>query len=536
MELHLKYARPNAEKDDRPIYYIGPFGSRVSFQSQQRRALNIVGSLIEMNQIEDDDEVAIIGAGLAGMTAFAALSLQGYSVKLYEKGSGILTLQALSRHRYIHPTVNFWPHANPERTTNLPFFDWYSSDCPNVIEALLRQWDEDPNEPSRKDPMDPKYIQQFTVSDPYFNHHMIFSDYDAETRKVCLVEKNSGVRAEVNLVLVTVGFGVEDNLGDLGQNPYWRDDALVDMSRQSGHDVIISGAGDGGLIDCLRFTFEGFKKGDFALDVIEALGKGSYASRENLKSIEEAAGKISNEDERAKFLERSYKSILPKLNRSTKEMLSRALVKRSSGKYANRIRLIGQYSAPFEIGAAPINRLLVAYALQENAIEFINAKLDRDGDGYFLCIDGRKEYLEKGAKVIVRHGPRKALEGFLDDEEAKKLRFAQQAPGDFASEGSFQNHYFIPERSEYPSLDRDPARFAEFRHGLAYKFILERYGALTKLGVDEQGRPEFVAYASAGLPHPPPEKIEKAPDSIFGVPLRKHIEPTKADKSAVGAP
>ena len=69
-------------------FYIGPFARRVSFSSQQHRALDLVAALADRGKLRHRElnrpkTVAVIGAGIAGITAMSALRGQGCIVHLY---------------------------------------------------------------------------------------------------------------------------------------------------------------------------------------------------------------------------------------------------------------------------------------------------------------------------------------------------------------------------------------------------------------------------------------------------------------------
>jgi hypothetical protein len=51
------------------VYILGCFARRVTVYSQQIRSLNLVCALLQSRRITKNTEVAIVGAGVAGMTA-----------------------------------------------------------------------------------------------------------------------------------------------------------------------------------------------------------------------------------------------------------------------------------------------------------------------------------------------------------------------------------------------------------------------------------------------------------------------------------
>jgi hypothetical protein len=124
------------------IFFVGPYGRRVSFASQQRRALNTVWVMKQKRIIgEKAVTVAVVGAGLAGITAAVALRAYGVRVTLYETLPGALLTQIKTYHRFVHPTVNFWPSIEIQASTRLPFFDWTNNRCAEVIADIEYEWE-----------------------------------------------------------------------------------------------------------------------------------------------------------------------------------------------------------------------------------------------------------------------------------------------------------------------------------------------------------------------------------------------------------
>ena len=93
------------------LYFLGPFASRINFAAQQNRALNLISALHESTALEKHKPIAVVGAGLSGVTAATALHLLGYTVHLIEEKAEVLPRQSTTRHRIVHPTVNSWPFS-----------------------------------------------------------------------------------------------------------------------------------------------------------------------------------------------------------------------------------------------------------------------------------------------------------------------------------------------------------------------------------------------------------------------------------------
>ena len=74
------------------VYVLGSFERRVTLYSQQVRALNLVHALTNGGHLTPGQHVAVIGGGVAGLTAAAALLHLGLNVTLLEKQADLLPL------------------------------------------------------------------------------------------------------------------------------------------------------------------------------------------------------------------------------------------------------------------------------------------------------------------------------------------------------------------------------------------------------------------------------------------------------------
>ena len=138
------------------IYYV--MGKApVNFPAQQKRALNLAWALNEQWRKKDSDsgdgsggperKVAIVGGGLAGMTAAVALHILNPKLKitLFEGQSELFQLQRGTHHRYIHPTAFDWPDrevGHESYITGLPCLNWAAGPASKVAATVLRQFEE----------------------------------------------------------------------------------------------------------------------------------------------------------------------------------------------------------------------------------------------------------------------------------------------------------------------------------------------------------------------------------------------------------
>src|SRR4051794_9411876 len=91
-------------------FVLGCFNRYITVYSQQVRAINLVGALMEKHGTMADMRVAIVGAGIAGVTAAAHMLEQtNAEVAVFEAAPRPLWLQDDCRERWLHPGLYDWP-------------------------------------------------------------------------------------------------------------------------------------------------------------------------------------------------------------------------------------------------------------------------------------------------------------------------------------------------------------------------------------------------------------------------------------------
>lgn len=222
------------------IFLVGKNATRVTFASQQKRALNLLWALSEEKKIHAGDRIAIVGAGLAGLTAAVAADILGGNVTLYEKKSDPLHLQRGNNSRYIHPNLFEWPDsAARDPLTHLPFLNWSEDTCGNIARWILEQWTE----------------LRANIEECSSTEVVIDGELDSKA----LLSAN-GTQHKFDLIVLCPGFGLERSVDGIPFMSYWENDNLAGPSlRHTGHRTfLISGTGDGGLIDLARILIRDF--------------------------------------------------------------------------------------------------------------------------------------------------------------------------------------------------------------------------------------------------------------------------------------
>lgn len=232
-------------------YAISRHADRINFETQQIRAINLIDALFFNKVANPASEVAVIGGGIAGVTASARLLERGCNVTLIERGpkeSGYFARQKKSSHRFIHPNIGFWPEERLRYTTNLPLLNWHADSCDRVIEQIDREWKL----------IREKYHSQFdsrfgirfkNVSD------VMSSASGGSSFYLRNIDTGSGANRDLknkryNLLILCTGFEAEDSIHEIASPNYWQ------LRNPTGTPLVVCGSGDGGLIDAILDVFD----------------------------------------------------------------------------------------------------------------------------------------------------------------------------------------------------------------------------------------------------------------------------------------
>lgn len=234
---------------DRPnLFVIGCYDRRITFYSQQVRALSLVHALKELGYLNANPRIAVIGGGAAGVSAAAAVALVSNSnVTLYETAGELLSLQSTTARRRLDPHIYDWPeYDTTDPIADLPILDWESGTCVSVRKDVLLGFEHIALRlgPRLKKRMRHKVTGLTTAPDGY---DVSFVSLDAPP------EAGQERTERFNMVMLAVGFGLEPDepLQNVQSASYWSD-AGVPVAEFQGRPTprfFISGAGDGDLID-----------------------------------------------------------------------------------------------------------------------------------------------------------------------------------------------------------------------------------------------------------------------------------------------
>ncbi len=253
------------------LYFIGPFTPRITFYSQQVRALLLARALHAGDQIKPNERVAIVGAGAAGSTMAVALALLGYRVTLYDSADDILHLQSDSS-RLLHPHIYEWPRLGSlDESAGLPILDWKAGTGSDVCTDLRNQF----------------HPTLAALTNLIFKTGHTLKDIVQHGSEWELTLDSAAAPAPQRFdhVVLAMGFGEEFPCGSLAPEDYWKPGAIGTGSTEAvaGTRYVVSGNGDGALTVTLQLLIKDFRHEAFTRDFLNLF------TRDQLRKAAEAA-------------------------------------------------------------------------------------------------------------------------------------------------------------------------------------------------------------------------------------------------------
>lgn len=394
------------------LYLVGALERRVTVYSQQVRALNLVYSLFEQNHLEAGDAVAVIGGGVAGLTAAGGAARKGCRVTVFEKTSDTLHLFAGCKKRWLHPRIYDWPEPGSLRAdaSDLEVLTWSTGMAGDVADHLRAQWDE----------LGAAYgdrievLRGVTVSPP---------KPSADGAGPLLTWRpGAGVR-RFRVVILAVGFGIERTFPSLRPQSYWHDEALDQSDHGAEKRYLVSGLGDGGLTDLVRACIPYFRHDEivkaFALDPDTNPAARKLADK--LRQIEQEAFHREHAQKHEKvweFLSNAYLNDMDDLA----GFIDDELAKRPQ---VRQVMLNGPGDFPITLQASILNRLLASRLLRHGRADYWPGEIETitgtNADGWLVTLNNRTS--ERFDDVVIRHGTKPALaESFPATADACKAQ------------------------------------------------------------------------------------------------------------------
>ncbi|WP_152629463.1 tetratricopeptide repeat protein [Haliangium ochraceum] len=388
-------------------YVLGSYERRVTVYSQQVRALNLIYSLFHERQLAAGQRVAVIGGGVAGLTAAAGALRKGCEVTVLEKNERLLHMFERCTKRWLHPRVYDWPLPDSlDPDAALPVLTWQAAPAGEVVERIREQWEA---------------IKTKSGDRARVESNISNADIDTSNAPP-LVTWNPYEIGEFNVVVVAVGFGIEKRFPAATWTSYWDDDALDGSDRGDGEvSILVSGLGDGSLTDLVRASLEGYRHDElvthFGLDPEKNPAARKLA--DHLLELEDEAVRRERSDgpeAAARYLTQEYGKPLDELAKFVDDQL----------KVRDRRKVILNGEGQFAItrSASILNRLLAARLLSRGRVHYRSGKLTVPEDkaaGTVIIGDGDPESFHK---IIARHGTESAMDkGFRTLHKDAETRF-----------------------------------------------------------------------------------------------------------------
>lgn len=238
------------------IYILGCLAPLLYIHAQQQRAFNLAWALRKERKIWEGCEVAIVGGGIAGVSAAIALAASKTKVTLFERMYRTMTFQRGNLTRFVHPNVARWPDAGSGYPiTHMPIMNWRAGTVDTVNRELEQQWDAAREVLRKKGAVEVLAEQDVTKA-----------EWRADKKKVCL--QANGKEYCFDIAVLAVGYGIE--LSKHGTSSYWHNDDFAQpvLGPEKEKKYLVSGIGDGALTEVLRLRLSDFQHHEFIESVI----------------------------------------------------------------------------------------------------------------------------------------------------------------------------------------------------------------------------------------------------------------------------
>jgi len=256
------------------LYLLGSLERGLTVYSQQVRAHNLVWALWHLSQRDGMTirNVAVVGGGIAGLTTTACLLSRfgdGVKVTLFERREDLCPLQQGSDTRWLHPRIYDWP-ALGSRAPNarLPVLNWSEGRASDVAKTILELFGvyckEYASTATLRVYLGLRYLQ---INSAVLEIQWIGNNASSEGAFLRFGGWEGAIE-KFDIIILAVGFGLEVRHERFPLHFYWRNETYaqpaLDGMQQS---YVVSGFGDGALIDLFRLTIERYRQDTVLYDI-----------------------------------------------------------------------------------------------------------------------------------------------------------------------------------------------------------------------------------------------------------------------------
>lgn len=252
------------------VFVLGCLSKGVTVYQQQIRALNLAWALSKLGASGDRSlgEVAVVGGGVAGLTFCSAIiSITKAPVTLLEQRWDLCPLQQGSDTRWLHPLLYSWPELGSRRpSAGLPVLDWKAGRASDIASQILNKFGDRCMKCAdfkREEPTVFLGLGHLRIDASLREIEWIGNSAVRDGRHFRAVD-STGQRRKFGTVVIATGFGLEADQrveGAIASGSYWRNDTLGQpLLSGTRLTFVVSGHGDGGLVDLCRLTIERFRQ------------------------------------------------------------------------------------------------------------------------------------------------------------------------------------------------------------------------------------------------------------------------------------
>jgi len=234
------------------VYVLGSFDSRITFFSQQVRGFNLAHALAQPGRLPPAPNIAIVGAGAAGLAAATGLTLllPDATISVFEREQTTLHLQHGCGSRNLHPHIYDWPDERafaPE--AGLPYLNWSAGSAADVATKVGQQFDV--LQAHVKGRLNLHLLSDITSIRPHAGDYLLQYLRTGETTET---------PHTADVVILAIGFGRERGFANTTTFSYWSDQGTPDAPRgeSSITRYLVSGSGDGALVDLCAAALHDF--------------------------------------------------------------------------------------------------------------------------------------------------------------------------------------------------------------------------------------------------------------------------------------
>ncbi|RKH66463.1 FAD-dependent oxidoreductase [Corallococcus aberystwythensis] len=385
----------------RGLYVIGSYDRRITLYNQQVRALTLTRCLFNTGVLNKGAKVAVVGGGAAGMTCAIAAACAGAQVTLYETAPVLLPRQRPAAHRYLHPHIYDWPADNSRKDqAGLPLLDWTAGTADAVTKQLIQEFEK------WKHLLSCELRLSHTVT---YLEQIAGKPGDPLVRLRATGPMGALVNEEYHATIIAVGFeedgapqGSSTRIPGDNTFSYWVPDGLshITGTRGTKQRVLISGTGDGGLIDLARACIADFKH-DLMLEMIA----GSPHAYRLAQEIAKIDLQTRTEQQRSvgtpTYLYSKYSAL--EFSQETLQLITQ-LPQSHTEVFLN-------YHGPsvFTLNSAIINRLIALMLIKSSRVSLVEGRVVRidqpsGAKQVVFAHDDGKESVLPFDRIVLRHG------------------------------------------------------------------------------------------------------------------------------------